>query len=90
MRVAQVKWDQAVRACAVASLLELKNENWLADDEEGVTAEEFFDRITPQEIVLYHTGRFEFSCNDDDMFGGHTIEVIGNLSDGAHSADIQG
>jgi len=87
---AQVKWDQAVRACAVASLLELKNENWLADDEEGVTAEEFFDRITPQEIVLYHTGRFEFSCNDDDMFGGHTIEVIGNLSDGAHSADIQG
>jgi hypothetical protein len=86
----QAKWDQAVRECAVTSLLELKNENWLADDEEEVTAEEFFDRITPQEIVLYHTGRFEFSCDDDDMFGGHAIEVIGNLSDGAHSADFQG
>jgi hypothetical protein len=86
----QAKWDQAVRECATANLLELKNENWLADDEEEVTAEEFFDRITPQEIVLHHTGRFEFSCNDDDMFGGHTIEVIGNLCDGAQSADIQG
>jgi hypothetical protein len=86
----QAKWDQAVRACAVTSLLDLKNENWLADDEEEVTAEEFFDRITPQGIVVYHTGRFEFSYHDDDMFGGHTIEVIGNLSDGAHSADIQG
>jgi hypothetical protein len=86
----QAKWDQAVRECAVTSLLDLKNENWLADDEEEVTAEEFFDRITPQEIVVYHTGRFEFSCDDDDMFGGHAIEVIGNLSDGAQSADIQG
>ncbi|MGJ4946643.1 DUF2262 domain-containing protein [Bradyrhizobium sp. HKCCYLS1011] len=85
----QAKWDQAVRACAVTSLLDLKNENWLADDEEEVTAEEFFDRITPQGIVLYQTGRFEFSCHDDDMFGGHDIEVIGNLFDGAHSADIQ-
>jgi hypothetical protein len=86
----QDKWDQAVRECAVTGLLELKNEDWLADDEEEVTAEEFFDRITPQEIVVYHTGRFEFSCNDDDMFGGHAIVVIGNLSDGAQSADIQG
>lgn len=86
----QDKWDQAVRECAVTNLLELKNENWLSDDEEEVTAEEFFDRITPQEIAVYHTGRFEFSCNDDDMFGGHAIEVIGNLSDGAQSADIQG
>ena len=86
----QAKWDQAIRACAVTSLLELKNENWLADGEEEVTAQEFFDRITPEGIVLYHTGRFEFSCHDDDMFGGHAIEVIGNLSDGAHSADIQG
>src|SRR5262249_1382463 len=86
----QAKWDQAVRACAVKSLLDLKNENWLEDDEEEVTAEEFFDRIAPQQIVLYHTGRFEFWCHDDDLFWGHDIEVIGNLSDGAHSADIQG
>lgn len=85
----QDKWDQAIRACAVTSLLDLKNENWLADDEEEVTAEEFFDRITPEGIVLYHTGRFEFSCDDDEMFGGHGIEVIGNLFDGAQSADIQ-
>jgi hypothetical protein len=87
---AQDKWDRAVRECAVTSLLDLKNENWLQEDEEEVTAEEFFDRIVPQEIVLYHTGRFEFWCDDDDMFGGHAIEVIGNLSDGAQSADIQG
>jgi hypothetical protein len=53
----QDKWDQAIRECVVTGLLELKNENWLADDEEEVTAEEFFDRITPQEIVVYHTGR---------------------------------
>jgi hypothetical protein len=86
----QAKWDQAVRECAVTSLLELKNENWLADDEEEVAAEEFFERITPREIVTLHTGRFEFWCHDDDMFGGHAIEVIGNLSDGAQSADIQG
>jgi hypothetical protein len=87
---AQDKWDRAVRECAVISLLELKNENWLADDEEEVTAEQFFERITPEQIVVYHTGRFEFWCNDDDMFGGHAIEVIGNLFDGAQSADIQG
>jgi hypothetical protein len=85
---AQDKWDQALRECAVTSLLELKNENWLADDEEEVTAEEFFERITPETIVLYHTGRPEFSFNDDDMFGGHGIEVIGNLFDGAQSAYI--
>jgi hypothetical protein len=58
----QAKWDQAVRECAVTSLLDLKNKNWLADDEEEVTAEEFFDRITPREIVVFHIGRFEFSC----------------------------
>jgi hypothetical protein len=43
----QDKWDHAVSECAVTSLLELKNENWLADDEEEVTAEEQAEGAAP-------------------------------------------
>jgi hypothetical protein len=87
---AQSEWDRRVRTLVIEKLLPLKNDVWLQDDESKFTATSFEARIHLQSIHIEREGRVEFWYSDGDMFGGHSIQVRGTLSDGPLSADLAG
>lgn len=75
---------------AVAELLELKNESWLAEGEEPVTPEEFRLRMRLSGIVFDQDGEVTFYHEDGDLFWGHSIEVAMDAEGDFHHADIPG
>jgi hypothetical protein len=86
----QGEWQAALERRAVADLLELKNEVWLEEKEQPVTAGQFVARMTPESLGVYPDGAFEFMFGDGDLFWGHAIIVAGSLAEGATDADICG
>jgi hypothetical protein len=84
------EWNQKVNAFAVSELLDLKNDNWLDEDEEEVTAEKFIRTMQLESITVYPDGSFEFWHNDGDLFLGHSIHICGSLNEGLTNADIPG
>lgn len=86
----QKEWDAKVRNRAVEDLLELKNDSWLDDDQEDVTAEEFSAVIGPDSLSVMPDGEFEFWFHDGDLFWGHSIRIEGTLDDGPSEAHIEG
>ncbi len=83
-------WRQKVNAYAVSKLLDLKNDNWLKDGEDEVTAERFIETMRLDSIAVYPDGIFAFWHDDGDLFLGHSIQICGSLSQGLTSADIPG
>jgi hypothetical protein len=75
---------------AVDELLDLKNENWLDDDEKPLTPDEFKARMTLKSIGFDHEGDVTFYHNDGDLFWGHLIEIGMNVLDEFNHADIPG
>ena len=86
----EVKWDQAARAFAAEELLALKNETWLDDDEEEVTADAFSQRLSLESVTLETEGGFVLWFDDGDLFWGHTICVYGRIEEGFTQATIEG
>lgn len=63
-----------------AEMIELKNDVWVGEDENGqeappISPEEFRKRISISSIDFYEDGSASIYCNDDDVFFGHTIVV---------------
>lgn len=83
-------WEQQLKICVVSELLELKNDNWLGDDEAPLTAERFIETIQIESITIYPGGEFEFWLDDGDLFWGHSIQVCGSLKEGFTEANIHG
>ena len=75
---------------AVERLLTLKNDSWLDDEEDEVTAAEFSSRLRPEGVTVYQDGQFEFFYSDGDLFWGHSIQLKGNIDQGLRSAAIAG
>ena len=86
----QEGWDRRVRECARDELLKLKNDSWLSDGENAVSAPEFVRRMTLESIDVDLSGTVDFWFGDDDMFWGHMIRVSGTLSDGPKWAGLEG
>jgi len=86
----QNEWDRRIREYAVKALLPLKNKNWLAEDENAVTPDEFERRMALESVTVHPDGSFEFWHRDGDLFWGHSIQISGNLSEGPTGADIPG
>lgn len=86
----QQSWNQRVRQFAVQTLLPLKNENWLDEGEEEVTASEFDNAISLATICTQPDDCFEFWFDDGEIFLGHGILVSGNLADGPLEANLVG
>lgn len=60
------------------SMLELKNEYWLEESEEGVetiTPDEFKERITITEITFNSDNTVTVTCDADEMFGEQNILI---------------
>jgi hypothetical protein len=86
----QTEWTQRVTAYAVAQLLQLKNDFWLEDNEQPLSADDFVERMDLESISFDNDGDFEFWHDDGDPFWGHLIQICGNLTDGLTRADILG
>ena len=84
------EWCGRVRAYAAATLLQLKNDSWLEEDEDEVTPEEFQSRMQLEAVTFHPDGEFEFMHADGELFWGHAIQVTGNLKEGPTDADIPG
>ena len=84
------QWNSRIRELAVDELLPVKNGNWLEDDETELSREEFLARMLLEYIQVDESGVFVFSHDDDDMFWGHKIIVVGDLKTGLRLAEIAG
>ena len=72
-------------------MVDLKNDNWLDEDEETgeeeqeITKEDFRKRISIENISFNNDCSSTIYCNDDDIFWGHSIEITvdenGNYTD---------
>lgn len=87
---AQGAWSARLEDCAIAHLLDLKNESWLDDDGEPIEASQFRRCLTLESVMVEPNGNFEFWYDDGELFYGHAIRVAGNLLEGATDASIQG
>ena len=70
-----MKLTGKARICAADELLETKNDSWLDEGEEPVTAEAFMNRLQLVEAEFDIDG-ITFWYEDDDMFWGHSIMVV--------------
>jgi len=84
------EWHHRILDCAVSGLLGLKNDTWLDEDEEPISADEFKRRMAIEVVNIDKDGGFSFQFGDDDMFFGHSIMVSGTLGDGPTEANIAG
>ncbi|PHV09947.1 DUF2262 domain-containing protein [Chitinimonas sp. BJB300] len=87
---AMEQWANKVNDYAADELLELKNDNWLGEDESPLSKAAFINRMQLNSITAYPHGDFDFWHHDGDLFWGHSIQVSGSLSEGLTCADIAG
>ncbi|HEX4144629.1 MAG TPA: DUF2262 domain-containing protein [Pirellulales bacterium] len=83
-------WRTRISRAVLDELLPLKNDGWLIDDEEPLTAKEFLERIAISGIHVEPNGNFEFWFHDGDLFLDHAIVASGSLRNGISDVSIQG
>jgi len=88
--LAAATWNGRVLDCLARDVLCLKSENWQEEDGSTVSREQFESRISLQRISVRPEGGLEFWYNDDDLFWGHDIAVMGKLAGGELSGGIHG
>ncbi|MBN2445109.1 MAG: DUF2262 domain-containing protein [Phycisphaerae bacterium] len=86
----QTEWTRKTIDLAVAKLLNLKNEEWLAEAETPATAADFHQRLTLESLSVRPDGSFEFIYDDGNLFWGHAIVVKGTSTGGLSSATLAG
>lgn len=86
----QDRWNRRIRDFGTKELLAVKNANWLDEEDTELTPDQFKSRMTLEAITVYPDGSFEFWHNDGDLFGGHSIQIGGSLTDGPTDAGIHG
>ncbi|WP_255300830.1 DUF2262 domain-containing protein [Escherichia fergusonii] len=50
----------------------------------------FLSRINLVELAMDYNGDYSLYYNDDDMFWGHIIDIVGSIETGPTSASIAG
>jgi len=86
----QEAWHQRIVAHAIEWLLPLKNDNWLEDGEEALTAADFAGWMRLASITVDQDGIFKFWFDDGDLFLGHSITVGGDLQNGPKQSNVEG
>lgn len=86
----QAGWHGRILRQASDDLLELKNENWLDEDEAELDAEAFEACLELESIEVRPEGEFCFWFGDGDLFWGHSVTVEGTVAEGPTQADMQG
>lgn len=85
----QEKYHQNVIEYGVNNILTLKNESWLAPNEEPMTKATFIRNASLESIRIYREDGFEFGFNEErDIFNGGYFIINGTTEKGADSYDI--
>lgn len=88
----QENWNQKMRRFAARKLTALACE-WRDSADEPVpeiTEQSFSERMTLESISISSGGSFSAYFDDDEMFFGHCITVLGSLEKGIVSAKMEG
>ncbi|MFC4476025.1 DUF2262 domain-containing protein [Flavobacterium chungangensis] len=85
----QEKRDFEFRTFAGKQLIDLAND-WLEEENEEITENDFIKRISLSELVITFEGDYIAYYDDDNIFYGHIIELSGNIKTGLGSANIAG
>jgi hypothetical protein len=80
-------WKQRAQNFAIQELLPLKNDFWLEEGQEELTADLFANSLQLETIAISSNGSIEFYYNDGDLFFGHTIELSGEIHGGFRRAN---
>lgn len=83
-------WSKRINNYAISELLELKNDNWLGENEKEIGPTEFLQAMELNSIIVHPEGGFEFWHSDGDLFWGHSILISGSITEGPNDADIPG
>lgn len=83
-----VAWHERLRRFAAEDLLETYNDAWA--DGQTLTLDGLASGLSPKSIVVRENDDFDFIFTAGDLFGGHDVAVIANLSSGPSSTDLQG
>lgn len=81
---------QAAIEYGVQELLDLKNEAWLDEDEDPVTADEFKALLEFNELSVYDDGGIAFVFDGGDLFWGHFVTISTDADYQFISADLEG
>lgn len=68
-------YDRKAREYMCRMMLQLKNETWLDDGEQPLTAEQFMSALILSSISFSTSNKVEFFYDDGDIFWGHTVIV---------------
>ncbi|MCO5948793.1 MULTISPECIES: DUF2262 domain-containing protein [Mucilaginibacter] len=66
---------ESVKQFTATSLIKLKNESWLDEDQPLVSEDVFINTIELDGVLVFSDGSFEVYFDDNDLFWGHTIKV---------------
>lgn len=86
----QEYWSKEAEESIVSQLLDIKNDNWLGEDESPLHEHAFIARTRLESITAYRDGEFELWYNDGDLFWGHAILVAASLAQGIRRVEIAG
>jgi hypothetical protein len=86
----QASWDKRVRDYAVKQMLELKNDDWLDDDEKELSPTQFKKLMKLTTIQVDSDKRIIFFFEDGKMFGGHSILIHCSLAAGPFQDELFG
>lgn len=81
-------FDRLAKEIAAEKLLDLRNNNWLEEDQDEDSPEDFKLKMSLKSIFIDSKGCFSFDFDDGDLFWGHSIVAEGSISDGFTDASI--
>ena len=67
--------NQKAAVFSCESLISIKNDTWLEDDEKALSKDQFISRLTLESVTIYPDASMEFAFEDGDLFWGHVILV---------------
>jgi hypothetical protein len=88
--LAEQDWHRRAKEFAADRLLPLWERSWREEDEAALTRNQFMARMNLTHIAIEKNGNFSLVHDDRDLFGGHSIDVSGNLRDGFSDAELIG
>ncbi len=89
LRAVSMNWE-TVLDHITRELLDLKNESWVNDATERVTAATFRDALTLNSIAVKADGSLEMVFEDGDLFWGHAVVVAADAACKPTRIDIEG
>jgi hypothetical protein len=81
---------ESCKAYIASDLLEIKNSDWLEDEEEALTTEQFISQLTLSAMTAQLNDAWELCFDANELFWGHQIVVWWSPTQGFFEAQTAG